>query len=256
MRPINNPRKAFATILLAIFTASCVPGNTSPREGLLGNPILPPCSADGTIFSSIPFDFWSLLYHQMVDAAVTAHMKNFDDQGSDSAFFSNIQCSAPDSVGLLQPSASLFLIAAQLPPWQDPQNLAGLSEQDFGTVLLEFLRIYECALKNHRNFLDINVIKESPLFSNLPLHWQEFGAEHQRRQFVIQQELRIARSALERILFTIGSLDRLRPFLLDLECIERASVDLRNVLGLVSEGSTCLPRIWDTRGSLRDPPPL
>ncbi|MBI3336968.1 hypothetical protein HYZ98_05415 [Candidatus Peregrinibacteria bacterium] len=252
---LNQSKKALATFLLAIITASCTPGNTPPRQGFFVNTTLPPCSGDGTIFSLIPFNFWAYAYHQLVDAAVTAHLKSFNNQGSDSPFFSNLQCAAPDLSGLLQPSAPLFLIATQLPPWQDPQNLASLSEQDFGVVLLEFLRIYECALKNHRTFLDVNIMNDAPLFSKLPLQWPEFGVERKRRESVIEQELRIARSALDRILSTSGALDRLRPFLLDLECIERASLDLRNVLGLISEGSTCLPRVWDARGSLRDPPP-
>ena len=252
---VNSSQKVLATFLLAIITASCVPGSTSPRQGLFGNATLPPCSGDGTIFALLPFDFWAYTYHQLVDSAVSAHMKIFDDQGSDSSVFSKLQCAAPDFAGLLPPSAPLFLIAANLPPWQDPKNIARLSEQDFGAVLLEFLRIYECALKNHRNFLDINIIKDAPLFSNLPLNWQEFGAERKRREIVIEQELRIARSALERIFYTIGNLNRLLPFLLELECIARASLDLRNVLGIVSEASACLPRVWDARGSLRDPPP-
>lgn len=252
---MKKSKKAFAIFLLAIFTAGCAPGSTAPRQGLFGPDQLPPCTADGTIFSFVPFDFWSFIYHKLVDNAVTAHLSSFADQGSDSPFFANLQCSAPDVAGLLRPSAPLFLIAAQLPPWQDPQNLARLSEQDFGAVLLEFLRVYECALKQQRTFIDTNVVEDAPLFSNLPLQWGEFGAERKRRETIIQQQLLLARTALNRILSTTGSLDRLRPFLLDLECIERASLDLRNVLGLVSESAACMPRVWDARGSLRDPPP-
>ena len=249
----NSSKKTLAIFCVAMLTASCTPGSTFPRQGLFGNTTLPPCSGDGTIFEYIPFDFWAFTYHQLVDAAVTEHFKSFDVQRS-SVFFSNLKCSAPDSAGLLKPSAPLFLIAANLAPWQNQQNLARLSEQDFGAVLLEFLRIYECALKNHRDFLDANVIKDAHLFSRPPLDWQEFGYEHKRRESVIEQELRIARSALDRVLYTTGSLNRLTPFLRDLECIERASLDLRNVFGLISEGGTCLYRILDSRGSLRDSP--
>lgn len=248
-------KKTLAILLATTLLIGAAPGYTPPRKGLFGDTVLPPCSADGTLFALLPFDMWSVVYHQMVDAAVSAHVKSFNNQGSDSPFFANLQCSAPDSAGLLQPSAPLFLIAAQLSPWQDSQNLARLSEQDFGAVLLEFLRVYECALKQQRTFIDTNIVEDAPLFSNLPLQWGEFGAERKRRETIIQQQLLIARTALNRILMTTGSLDRLRPFLLDLECIERSSLDLRNVLGLVSESAACLPRVWDARGSLRDPPP-
>lgn len=255
MRLITKTKKAFAIFCIAILTASCVPGTTSPQHDALDATILPACTADATLFALLPFDKWGLIYHELTDAAISAHLNSFTKQGSDSPFFSNLQCSAPDSAGLLQPSGPLFLIATKLPPWRDPKNLARLSEQDFGVVLLEFLRIYECALKIHRDFLDINIVNDNALRSLLPFDLGQFGAEHKRRKQIIETELLIARSALERILMTTGSLDRLWPFLLDLECIERASLDLRNVTGLVSESASCMPRLWDARGSLRDPSP-
>ncbi len=67
-----------------------------------------------------------------------------------------------------------------------------------------------------------------------------------------------ARPTLERTLSIIGGLDRLNLLKLDIECLRRASLDLRNTLGLVAEAASCMPRSWDVRGSLRDmatPPP-
>jgi hypothetical protein len=41
----------------------------------------------------------------------------------------------------------------------------------------------------------------------------------------------------------------------DFECVRRASLDLRNVLGLLSEALSCAGRALDAKSSLRDPPP-
>ena len=70
----------------------------------------------------------------------------------------------------------------------------------------------------------------------------------------MKEEVALARPTLHRTLSLIGGIDRLRPVDSSFECLQRASLDIRNILGLTAEVTSCLPRILDTRGSLRDLP--
>jgi hypothetical protein len=71
---------------------------------------------------------------------------------------------------------------------------------------------------------------------------------------LIAKERRIARPVLQRTLQLIGGMDRLEPLGVDIECLKRTSLDIRNSLGLISQAASCLTRIEDTQGSLRDQP--
>lgn len=211
---------------------------------------LPPCTADDSIFgarsssSSLPFDKWADTYHSTVSEVIDAHMQSLNNTGT-----MQLQCTAPDYASMLKPTQKLKDLAAQLGPWKDPKKLQALSESEIGPVLLEYLRVYECAMSERNAFKTVIVPDEQGGGDRVLI-----DAEKNREASIIQHESLLARPALEKTLQIVGAADRLRPLSLDIECLKRTSLDIRNILGLVSQVSACLPRVRDARGSLRDLP--
>ncbi|TSC58595.1 MAG: hypothetical protein Greene041619_469 [Candidatus Peregrinibacteria bacterium Greene0416_19] len=182
---------------------------------------------------------WVLTYHNDLRRIVSAHLRP----------------QSPICTGNVTspPSQDLRTLAAKLKPWKTPAAMQALTEQDMGAVLLEYLREYECAMREARDFLPADI---ATAFGSLtPLTGAGLAGEGIRRASIIQQELSIPRAALHRTLLFLAGTERLQPLSMNLACLERASLDIRNVLGLAAETSACLPRIWDARGSLRNPPP-
>lgn len=266
-------------------------------QGLSQEP-LPPCTASGSIFAEtfmdslgtpyrLPFEEWADNFHTVVAGVVQAHIDNV--QGKGSGFFSRLVCSAPDFKAMMAPSGELWNLAASLPHWAEfPERLATLSEADIGGVLLEFLRVYECSMQEHLEFLPIQIeplqgycalgsstgdpcvstrkgacsgtyfnTKEECIdagFEPKPLNYPELSENMEYRKRRIFEEMLVARTALEQTFALIGGMGNVRPLALELICLERLSLDLRNVLGLTGDVAACLPRIWEGRGSLRDKP--
>lgn len=251
-------KKILTLIAFCIFLASCAPRGTPPRAGIGTNTILGACEGKGSPFDtdseknplSTPFAQWIDTYHDSVDRVVNAHMNAIRGAVKEQP----LKCTAKTLYALLQPTGPLSALAETLPPWKHPVYLKNLSEADIGSVLLEHLRVYECALKERKKFLIQEVqtdLDKNPDVSK-PVTRPQVLTQTDKEQKQINDELVAARAALNRTLTIIGSLDRLRPISLELECIQRASLDLRNAFGLAADATACLPRIWDTRGSLRD----
>lgn len=209
---------------------------------------LPPCSAEGSIFAERTLDKWPSLFHLGVDAVINAHLEQAGAVG-DAA----LQCTAQDYRALSPASDNLRTVASFLPLWRkNPEMLNDVSEADMGAVLLEYVRVYECSLDEMQNQLPFKAAEQNTNGDALDL-----GTYHNRQGealAMIEEERRLARPALERAFELIGGYERLRPLWLEIECLKRASLDLRNGLGLVAEGSACMSRIWDAHGSLRDLP--
>jgi hypothetical protein len=201
---------------------------------------LAPCSASGTMFAVYPFEQWPGIYHDTVREVVEAHLTSIE--GIDVA---GLQCLSEEYRALTPPTGYLRALAQQLSSWQTPSRLQALSEADMGAVLLEFLRVYECSLFERRNFLPIILATGGP-------DRGAYEKEKAAQEIIIKRELLISRPSLERTLALVGNFDRLRPLAAEAECIKRASLDLKNSLGLAAETSACLSRTWDARGSLRD----
>lgn len=255
-------KKILALIALCTMLASCAPRGTPPRAEIGTNTILGACEGKGSPFDTDknnpigkPFTQWINTYHDAVDRIVNAHMNAIRGAVTQQP----LKCTAGTLYALLQPTGDLRALAAILPPWNPEKQksarfLENLSEADIGSVLLEHLRVYECALKERKK----NLMQEvrTDLDNNpdvpKPVTMSQVLNQTSKEQKQIGDELVAARVALNRTLTIIGSLDRLRPISLELECIQRASLDLRNVLGLAADTTACLPRMWDTRGSLRD----
>lgn len=204
---------------------------------------LSPCSAEGSLFADLPYEQWDNIYHMMVNSGVTVHVNGLA-QASTQA----LMCTAPEYEAIVPASEELRRIAASLPAWKDEKRLSALSETDFGVVMLEFLRVYECSL-NEQSLYKATRIKPD---AGTTLDFQTLSIKMKEMQAEIDKEKLIARTAMERTLSIVGGYDRLRPLTLDIECLKRASLDLRNILGLAADASSCLPRIWDAKTSLRD----
>jgi hypothetical protein len=71
-------------------------------------------------------------------------------------------------------------------------------------------------------------------------------------QEIIDIERKQSRTALERALQTMRGFDTTFPEARELVCYQRASLDLRNELNLLSDAVSCMPKIWDAVTSLHD----
>jgi hypothetical protein len=239
---------AFVTLLLA----GCGVSEDTVGENLLK---LPECSGRDTVFSALRLESASSVYHSTVSGVVNAHLAELADLAG-----KPLQCTANDYRGLLEPSRALSDLANRLPEW-GPSRAAELSEADLGPVLLEYLRVYECALHERERFLTVFVQDEEEEVTETEdgkkigtIGRLELTTEQERQRKLITDEILTARPALEKTLAFLGAIDRLRPLSAELECLKRASLDLRNATGLMAEASACMPKIWDARGSLRDLP--
>ncbi len=176
------------------------------------------------------------MYHDGVNAAVESHlqtMKGITNQP--------IACTAADYASVLPPSAALRSIGEMLPAWKN--RLGELHESDMSVVLLEFLRVYECSMNE---YLEMLPISDRSAMTGTLLEQQS------RISNAVRNEQAVAREALVRTIGLTGGFDRLQPLNIDIECLKRASLDLRNTVGLAADVSSCLPRAWDPKGSLRD----
>lgn len=221
-----------------------------------GNSIvkLPECANTGNVFGSSRVETMKSAYHGTVTNVINAHINEIADINS-----LPLQCTANDYRGLLKPSSALVSLAYLLPEWG--QSRTNVSEADLGPILLEYLRVYECSLLQRGQFLNVFILREQGTITTQPdgtdiqsMPSAELTAEQAKEREMITHELLTARPALERTLAFIGGIDRLRPLSAELECLKRASLDLRNVTGLLAEASSCMPKMWDARGSLRDLP--
>jgi len=235
---------------VCVLCAGCGISDADTGENILR---LPECSGKGTAFASLQLDAARSNYHTTVAGVVDAHLSELADINT-----LPLQCTANDYRGLLQPSTALSALAAQLPEW-GASRAGRLSEADIGPVLLEYLRVYECALYERERFLVPTVQDEKEKVETdedgnetRTIDRTELVNEKDRQQKILTEELLTARPALERTIAFLGVIDRLRPLSAELECLKRASLDVRNVTGLTAEAASCMPKMWDARGSLRD----
>lgn len=212
-----------------------------PKE----HPILAPCTRfddryAALLFKSTYIEDWSDIYHDQVDKVIEEYLQP-----------RKLQCDADDYETFLPPGKELEDLAKLLPTWKDPD--VPLSEYDISRVLLEYLRIYECALMEFGEFLEFDSAKEEISKPNfLEMYLDELALESVERSAIIQEERVIARSTLHRVLSLIGNFGRMRPLEAELECTQRLSLDIRNIAALTAETSACLPRIWNAKDALRD----
>lgn len=240
---MNNRRGTIgvAAACLALFVLAGCDSPDSQRQRRITD--LAPCTASGSVFAQLPLEEWPKRYHDGVRDVVDAHIESIGSVAT-----MELQCT--DSGSVVPASQALRMLASEIPAWQSAARMAQLSEQDAPAVLLEFLRVYECSLNEHRHHLPFSM---NNAIEGL-MSWGDLRFAQDPKEELIAHELSLSRTALDRTLGVIAGYDRLRPLATDLECVKRASLDLRNVLGLAAEASACLPRAWDPHTSLRDLP--
>jgi hypothetical protein len=256
---MNNTRTWLArfrisfTVLGALLLCSCTNILTTSSTGIEGAR-LAACTGTGSMFETLPFSKWPDTYHKTVADVIDAHENTLRDTNIE-----ELQCTAPDYPSIVKPTLYLKNLAKTLAPWKDTKKLNSLSEMDIGPVLLEYVRIYECALAERKNYLSILVPREfassaSAANTTKTMDRISYNEAVDTQSRTIDHELAISRLTLNRTMLIVGGEDRLRPLSLDIECLKRVSLDIRNIMGLISQASACMPRIRDARGSLRDLP--
>ena len=214
------------------------------------HPRLAPCSSfedryDTLLFRDTNLEEWPDIYHDQVNRVVEEYFE-----------IGEVACDAEDYDALLEPGGELLNLAAALPTWNDPK--VPLSRLDTARVLLEYLRIYECALFEFDIFREFDTMREEDRIRgdiNVAVeYWMyELAIDSSERYDIIKKEREIARRALHRVLSLIGAYDRLRPLEAELRCMQRFSLDMRNITALTAETAACMPpRIWQADDSLRD----
>ena len=212
------------------------------------HPKLTPCSRfddryQHLGFADRPLDEWADMYHERVSTVIEEYLEP-----------AVIECDAEDYGTLSEPGGELLDLAASLPTWNDPA--VPLSRLDTSRVLLEYLRIYGCALFEFNEFILYDTAEEEyeerGEIDFLKFFFSDLMTSALVRTETIQKEQQLARKALHRAITIMGAFDRLGPLDAELECMQRFSLDMRNISALTAETSACLPRIWNAKDSLRD----
>lgn len=228
-------------MLVLTLLSGCV---SAPDWQWAGGEQLTSCTGKGGPFEKTDMEKWPDTYHGTVSKVIEAHMKKFENLST-----TDIICTAEDYPSMFKASTELQGLASTLEPWKNRT----VSELELAPVLLEYLRVYECSLEEKRYFLTTAQKSSSSSSSKGPqIGIGKFVDEKTEDGIFINRELATSRPILERTLSIVGGLDRLKPLAMDIECLKRASIDLRNGMGLIAEAAACMPRAIDARGSLRD----
>jgi hypothetical protein len=239
------------SLLAAILLASCGSASSGFDENA-GTERLSSCSIKESPFADLPFEKWAKTYHDTVSAVVKADIENL----------SSAQCLDGES-NLPPPTPELLDLAKNLPLWlASNARRNALSQSDIAAVLLEYLRTYECAMLEYRTFILTKLTDQSasieaaegPTGSGVIQTRIQFNEARRKHEEIIDFELTVSRQTLNRTLAITGKMSRLRPMLSDVNCFLAASPDLRNQFGLAAEIGSCLARVRDAQGSLRDFP--
>jgi hypothetical protein len=83
-------------------------------------------------------------------------------------------------------------------------------------------------------------------------HFDNFGIRIQNNFERMNRERKRARVAVKRSIITLRSLEMSVVFAVQMSCFQRAGVDIKNELALMADGTSCMPKIWDSVNSLHD----
>tara|TARA_Y100000310_G_C20565110_1_gene755097 strand:- start:74 stop:865 length:792 start_codon:yes stop_codon:yes gene_type:complete len=215
-------------------------------------PILAPCSRHEDRYDSLGYkeatlETWPKTYHERVDKIINEYLAPLD-----------LACDAENYESLLKAGPKLTSLARSLPSWSNPGVV--VSRFDTSRVLLENLRIYECAMMEYENFLALDTTEEvsAEEFGDEPaprfwdFKFSDLTKESGKRLEVIVKERIVARETLHRTLSLVGAYERLKPMEAELGCMQLMSLDARNIAALMAETSSCLPRVWNAKDPLRD----
>lgn len=208
----------------------------------------------------LPYDQWSSRYHKNIERVLEDFLGK---QANDNLAFRQVRGAAAQCSLRSEDPASPVIgqIAATLEPWSESGS--PFSQADTAPVLLEYLRVYECSLVERTLSLPVEIWREESDRRSLlpggldanPFFFLTFWETWNKQTQDIRRELAITRPTLERVLGMMGTVHMTRMFELDAECIQRASLDIRNAVALSADTASCLPRIWNAKDPLRDPTP-
>lgn len=237
--PLLGLIAAFVTI--SLFSAGRSLTGSAAGENI---PALPACERDEILFPDnvdIPegrtiVEGWAKLYHDRVRKIV-------DDRLGQSE--GNATC---DGRSHIAASESLKSLARDL-------GETDASAEEMPALLLQFLERYECALVEESLIAELRA-EESALQQFAGAEDQDYAvtdlqAASQLEQRAIAVELLAARPAMHRTLTYLSGRGRFDSLNGALQCLIGATLDIRNALDLAAEASSCMPRIWDARTSLR-----
>ncbi|MEI8229870.1 MAG: hypothetical protein WCG83_01910 [Candidatus Peregrinibacteria bacterium] len=246
---------AFAVLLFALPGIRSRVFAEDAATTIARDPFLSPCSRNSDASKSLGFTVaaffsWPTQYHDRVASIVEDHLQTIGKSA---------MCQAGNTEEFLSPGEKLAALARLLPTWKDGRSLSRI---DIAPVLQEYLRIYECALKERQYYLALDAQKWTAdqqaratlgdTSAEVQMTLGSLGLEMSKQNAVIERELLLARPLLNRTLTVIAGLDRLLPLDASLQCIERASLDIRNAAGLAAEAGSCFPRISNSKDPLRD----
>jgi hypothetical protein len=227
-------------------------------------PILASCSATNDFFkleyTSITrdndvVDQWKTNFHDLMNSLTNAQL-------NDELI---IDCTALTIGQFLQPTGAMSEILNTWEPFMSDPDSQKLSRLDIGHVQLELLRQYECALLERARFAETTIgpelVYEMFRSTFAPGSREQFGIKvkeladetNDQREKIVQ-EIGITRETVEQVVRLLNGKERTTIIKAEAQCLERASLDIRNASGLLAEATSCLPRIWNSRDVLTDLP--
>lgn len=259
MRP-NAPfptATTFALLIAGIVLSGCAVRYDVVDSSVVRGQQLTPCGIEGTPFASLDFGEWVETYHRRVSEVVDEYFTMNDEDFVLDCTLSDTGDGSP----VAQAGSALQSLALELPPWADGTRI--VTKLSTGDVLRHYLDAYLCSLHEMRYRIEVTSDgayasdSSASQSSTSSLQYMDRGdlnnwVEADRE--VIDRELETAGPALERVLTLMSADHRTSALKAQLQCILRASTDLRNALALFSEATACVGRLWDTQGIFRDFP--
>lgn len=225
-----------AMLLLAGDGAHNLAAQTVPQDLLS-------CQHHEQLFPSgslLPNDFrskaerWRDTFTATVNNVVQAHL---DSTNSRTVCTGGARVTASDELAAL---------AKTLPPWSDG---APFTEADMPAILLAYEAAYECALQWRANLLFSSVKDDAQTMPSANGAFYEGTSrdvvlpllvmEVQDERTVITREISVAPRTMHKLLRYMAGTDRLRTLESNLRCLERASLDIRNIMSLNADIAAC-----------------
>jgi hypothetical protein len=164
------------------------------------------------------------------------------------------KCDAKTFDELMPPSPKLQAMAKKLPGLSKNDKKAGFSS--FVPILAEYQRVYECRmLELTEGRIGAVLEGQDTSASSEPGSNAEVIDRATSLTALLVSERHTSRLALERTFNTFRSFELAAPMNIELNCLQREAVDLRNALSLLADTASCMPKIWDAVTSLHEPGP-
>lgn len=149
----------------------------------------------------LPFDETRRMYHYVMEQLIEERMRLYEGRIL-------LQCSGENMEEIVPPGEFASIVAGHLPHVPDSPNF---TYAYFDQLLYEFWRTYDCHLFAIQTAENVALERER------------------------------ARRTYDRLLTVLRSSEQYLPLHASLRCLQRASSDVRNAFGIISDASQCLP---------------